>query len=156
MESRDLRNSSARLEQIWIKRSNGGPMDPVKNAELLENRGIVDNANQGGRRQVTLIEAEIWSDVCRILGADIPPETRRANLMISGLSLYNTRHRILLIGECQLEILGETKPCRLMDEFFPGLKAELYPKWRGGAFARVLKGGKIKLGDLIMWQKSIK
>ncbi len=38
------------LEAIWLKRVRGGPMDPVASAELVAGRGLVGNANQGGRR----------------------------------------------------------------------------------------------------------
>ena len=46
----------AKLEAIWIKRVRRGKMDPVLTAELIAGKGIVGNANQGGRRQVTIIE----------------------------------------------------------------------------------------------------
>ena len=45
-----------RLEAIWIKRAKRGVMDPVSRATLVADRGITGNANQGGRRQVTIIE----------------------------------------------------------------------------------------------------
>ncbi len=36
-----------------------------------------------------------------------------------------------------------------MDAIVPGLKAVLTPDWRGGALARVLEGGDIRVGDPI-------
>ena len=47
------------LRAIWIKRMKRGPMDPRETATLVPGRGLVGNANQGGRRQVTLISE--WS-----------------------------------------------------------------------------------------------
>ena len=41
----------SRLEQIWIKRVRRGPMDPAQKASVVAGKGIVGNANQGGRRQ---------------------------------------------------------------------------------------------------------
>ena len=36
-----------------------------------------------------------------------------------------------------------------MEEIAAGLKAALTPDWRGGALARVLRGGDIAVGDEI-------
>ena len=138
-----------RVERIWIKRFRRGPMDSVPEAELVADRGIVGNANQGGRRQVTVIEREAWEDLMTRLGAALDPSTRRANLMLSGIPLKKTRGQILLIGECRLEIFGETKPCERMEASFPGLKSAMYGEWRGGVFARVAVGGVISVGDAV-------
>jgi MOSC domain-containing protein YiiM len=140
-----------RLEAIFIKRAKKGPMDPATRAELVAGRGIVGNANQGGHRQVTLIEREAWDRMMTELGADAPPWTRRANLLVSGFPLAETRGRELRIGGCILRIAGETRPCELMDELVPGLREVMRPEWRGGAFAEVLTGGSIAVGDPIEW-----
>ena len=141
---------TGRLESIWVKRVRRGPMDPVARAELVVGRGLVGNANQGGRRQLTIIEQEVWHELMRQLEATLPPTVRRANLMVSGIRLRQTRHHVLDIGGCQLEILGETKPCERMEEALPGLRAAMYPEWRGGVFAAVVRGGHIQVGDPIV------
>lgn len=143
--------STARLEAIWIKRVRRGPMDPVDSAALRAGSGIVGNANRGGRRQVTIIEREVWESVMREAGGSLPPSSRRANLMVSGVSLARMRGRILRIGECRIRILGETKPCERMEEQLPGLRDVMYPDWRGGAFGEVLDDGTIRVGDAISW-----
>jgi MOSC domain-containing protein YiiM len=143
--------STGRLRKIWIKRMKLGPMDSVSSAELVAGRGLVGNANQGGRRQVTLIEQEAWENLMGHLGSTLSPSARRANLMISGLELANSRGRVIHIGECRIRIYGETKPCERMDEALPGLKDAMYDDWRGGAYGEVLDDGQIKLGDEIWW-----
>src|SRR5689334_13605292 len=100
-----------RLEAIWIKRMRRGPMDPVARAMLVAGRGLEGNANQGGRRQVTIIEREAWDEVMTELGAALSPAARRANLMLSGIQLAQTRGRILRIGSARLRMYGEAKPC---------------------------------------------
>jgi MOSC domain-containing protein YiiM len=143
---------SGRLEAIWVKRMKLGPMDPVAEARLVAGRGIAGNANQGGRRQVTLIEREVWEDLMRSLGGALPPWRRRANLMVSGVSLVRTRGRVLAVGGVRLRVLGETKPCERMEEALPGLREAMFPDWKGGAFAEVLDDGTVRVGDGITWE----
>ncbi len=142
-----------KLEAIWIKRMKLGPMDPKASVILMKGKGLKDNANIGGKRQVTIIEKEVWEKHTQTLNIKLPPSARRANLMISGLPLANTRGKILKIGNCLLKINGETKPCERMDELHKGLKDVMYKDWGGGAFAEVLNDGEIKEGDEVKWQE---
>ncbi|ANM31873.1 sulfurase [Acidobacteria bacterium Mor1] len=139
------------LERIWTKRGRGLPLDARERAELIAGRGLDPNARLGGRRQVTLMEREVWEDRTRELGI-LDPAVRRANLLVSGFPLARTTGRILRIGDTRVEIRGETKPCRLMDEIQPGLKDALFDDWGGGAFGVVLEGGLIALGDELIWE----
>ena len=143
---------AGRLEAIWIKRAHRGPMDPAPVVELRAGRGIAGNADQGRKRQVTLIEREVWQRLMSELDADIPPAARRANLMVSGTGLADTRGRVLRIGACRLRIAGETRPCERMDEALPGLRAAMRPAWGGGAFAEVLDDGTVSVGDPVTWE----
>lgn len=136
-----------RLEQIWIKRFRRGPMDLAAEAQLDEGQGIAGNANRGGKRQVTVIEQEVWQRHMDVLHGDIDPSRRRANLMISGCVLRESRGRVLRIGTSRIMIHGETKPCELMEEALPGLRAVMFPSWGGGAFGEVITGGAIRVGD---------
>jgi MOSC domain-containing protein YiiM len=142
-----------RLEQIWIKRGKQGPMDLV-DAALLDDNGIAGNANRGGRRQVTIIARERWAELMRDLGADLPPSTRRANLMVSGIDLQRSRGRILRVGNTRLMINGETRPCEQMEAAHAGLQALMRERWGGGVFAAVLDGGELRVGDAVEWEKT--
>jgi MOSC domain-containing protein YiiM len=134
---------------IFIKRAHGGPMDSQTTAMLETDRGLVGNADRGGRRQVTLLSHERWAELMTRVEADLGPEARRANIVLSGIELENTRGRTLQIGECRLRIGGETRPCELMEETAPGLQAAMRERWGGGAFAEVLTGGQIAVGDAV-------
>ncbi len=141
-----------KLEAIWLKRMKGGPMDAKNSATLIANKGIAGNINQGGKRQVTILEKEVWDSVLEQVGASANPSARRANLLISGgLNMANTNGQILQIGNCQIRIYGETTPCKLMDKIQPGLREALKSNWGGGAFGEILNDANISVGDEVRW-----
>lgn len=130
-------------------------MDPVPTGELVTGRGLVGNADQDRRRQVTLIELEAWQRLMKELGGSISPAARRANLMVSGIALAETRERVLRVGVCRLRVGGETRPCERMDEALPGLRGAMGRNWGGGVFAEVLDDGEIAVGDEVVWEPVI-
>ena len=140
-----------RIEAIWLKRARGGPMDPVDRAELVADQGIVGNANQGGWRQVTVISSEAWAAAEEDLGSRVDPSARRANVLVTGIDLEETRDRVLRLGACRVQVRGETRPCHQMDEACDGLRQALDPNWRGGAFGVVLDDGEVAVGDAVTW-----
>ena len=139
------------LAAIWIKRANLGPMDAAERATLVAGRGIRGNANQRGRRQVTLLSHEYWQEITAHL-ASPDPVLRRANLLLTGIDLRASRGKTLRIGTCRIRILGETRPCERMDDACPGLRQALSTPWGGGAFGEVLDDGDIKVGDNAAWE----
>ncbi len=148
----EVKLMSGKLEAIWLKRGKGAPMDAHDHAQLIAGRGLLGNANQGGKRQVTILAQERWQELLQEVGANLSPKTRRANLVVSGIDLSNSRGRILLIGACRVLIHGETRPCEQMEAAWPGLQEAMRRNWSGGAFAEVLDGGEIRVGETIAWQ----
>jgi MOSC domain-containing protein YiiM len=143
---------AGRLEAIWIKRAHRGPMDPVSAGKLVAGRGLVGNADQGRRRQVTLIALEAWERLMQDLGGSISPAARRANLMVSGIHLAESLNRVMRVGACRIRLGGETRPCERMDEAWPGLRSAMGRNWSGGVFGQVLDDGEIAVGDEVQWE----
>jgi MOSC domain-containing protein YiiM len=141
-----------RVEAIWIKRRRRGPMDAVESAQAVADSGLAGNMNQGGRRQVTILSTEAWEAVQERLGVALDPGLRRANLLVSGIDLEETRDRVLELGSTAIRILGETTPCNLMEETCPGLLDALAPHWRGGVYGVVLRDGEVSVGDVVSWK----
>ena len=142
---------SGRIERIWIKTAHRGPMNPVERARVAAGKGLEGNADQGGERQITLIELERWRTATAELGIEVDPVTRRANVLVSGIDLARSVGRVLAIGSVRLRIRAETDPCRLMDKVQPGLRRALEPDWRAGASAEALDDGEIRVGDALRW-----
>ena len=127
-------------------------MDAQPSVQLVAGRGVAGSADQGGNRQVTLLARERWMAACESLGAPLDPRERRANVLVSGIDLENTRGRVLVVGPCRVRILGETKPCEQMDAAFEGLRNALRPRWGGGAYGEILDGGELTVGDETRWE----
>jgi MOSC domain-containing protein YiiM len=142
----------AKLHQIWIKRAHRGRMDGADRATLIAGRGLAGNADQGGTRQVTIVDLERWRHLMDTFRADFDTNARRANLVVEGLDLFDSRGRTLRIGVARLVIGGETRPCERMDETLPGLENAMRERWGGGAFAEVIEGGEISVGDEVSWE----
>jgi len=126
-------------------------MDRVLFAEAVAGRGLAGNKDQGGKRQVTLIDEARWREAQQELGADVDPSARRANILLRGIDLENQRGRSLRIGPCLVRIYNETRPCYQMDDAYPGLREALKPRWRAGAFGEIVEGGVIRVGDVVEW-----
>ncbi len=138
------------MEALWLKPEAYGPMEPVEELGVVARTGIERNADWGGKRQVTVIEKERWDAMMAALGGvDLDPSARRANVMVSGCDLGDSRHHILHLGDVRVEIRGETRPCERMDQAYQGLRRVMAAPWNGGVYGVILDGGAIRVGDTV-------
>ena len=138
------------LLAIAIRRASRTPMELLPEATITTEAGVAnDFRGKPGKRQVTVVAREGWTAACHDLNSEVPWTARRANLFIEGVPLAQSVGRVLRVGEVELEITGETTPCNRMDEAHDGLQTALKPDWRAGVTCRVLKPGKIAIGDAV-------
>lgn len=124
-------------------------MDPTDRARVVAGKGILGNANQGGKRQVTIVSNKHWGAVTAPLGEIADPRLRRANLLVSDIDFSDARGKILKIGNVRVRIYGETRPCEQMEDAVPGLQKAMSTPWGGGAFGEILNDGEIQIGDQV-------
>lgn len=137
-----------RLKGIAIRSASRAAMEEVDSVSVSVESGLAgDRHGDMAARQVTVLSAADWRAVCDELGADLPWTARRANLLLDGVDLPRVAGVRVGIGQCLLEITGETDPCGRMDEQRDGLRRALTPDWRGGRTCRVVSGGEIQVGD---------
>lgn len=140
-----------RVEALWTKHFRREPMHAVRRATAVTGKGIDGDAAFGrGRRQVTVVEREVFEKVREKLPEAVP-EMRRANVMVGGVRLAESVGGLLALGEVRIRVLGETKPCARMDEACPGLREALGPDWGGGVYGRVERGGEVVVGAEASW-----
>lgn len=119
---------------------------------MLAERGLeLDRVSRigGGKRQVTLVQAEHLDVIARLLGRREPidPALLRRNLVISGVNLIALKSTRFAVGESLLlEGTGPCEPCGKMDAAL-GDGAFHAMRGDGGITARVIEGGEIRIGD---------
>lgn len=146
------RPGAGRLVWIGLSSARRGEVRAAEWAEVVVGTGLVGDhhaSRGGGRRQVTLCQAEHLSAIASFLGRDaVRPEDLRRNLLVEGINLLALKDRRFRIGEVELEGTGPCAPCSRMEETLGpgGFQAT---RGHGGITARVLTSGQIRLGDPI-------
>ena len=155
---------AGRLDQVLLRPARGAPMQVVDVAEALAARGLAGDRSAtragpgplGGKRQVTLIQAEHLAVVAALMRrASVDATLLRRNLVFSGLNLLAARALFkdqplqLAIGDAVLlEISGPCEPCSQMEAALgPGGYNAM--RGHGGVTARVLQGGLLRVGDAV-------
>ncbi len=155
---------AGRIEAIYLRPGRDVRAVCVASALALAGRGLEGDRSAakpsgrpgGGKRQVTLIQAEHVPLIGLWTGQAVDPIDLRRNLVVSGVNLLAQRSlfddqplQVRLGADVVLEITGPCDPCSKMEALLgPGG----YNAMRGhsGTTARVLQGGRFAVGDAVV------
>ncbi len=163
-------NSQRRLLGRYIKDLNPGILTwiglrPARKLDMLEVKQVQALAEQGlegdhrctktlgSARQMTIISQEYIDLSAHFLGKAISPLQLRRNLVVSGINLSALRHQRFSIGDAIFEATALCHPCSRMEQAL-GKGAVAALLGHGGLCAKIIKSGKIKLGDAVTLIKS--
>ena len=125
-------------------------MRSLQSAQIIDGLGVEGDRyavkargpNSAGR-QVLLMDKETLEEL------GLTPGTVRENITTQGFPLYSLQmgQQVSVGPEVVLEITEFCEPCERMDAIRPGLREEL--DGRRGMLTRVVRGGKVSVGDTI-------
>jgi MOSC domain-containing protein YiiM len=111
-----------------------------------------DRANKGNpesKRQVTVIQFEHLAAAASFLGVEkIDPALVRRNIVVKGINLNALKSRQFRLGDAVLEMTGFCYPCERMEQNL-GKGGYNAMRGHGGITCRVIKEGKISIGDTV-------
>ena len=142
-----------RVKWIGLRPAKRQTMLEVDTTLALEGLGLEGDhrtsKTPGSGRQVTLISDEHIKLIADFLNTrSIEYASLRRNLVISGINLWVIRHQLVQVGEATLETTSWCHPCSRMEENI-GKGAVAAMLGQGGICAKVIKSGRISVGDSI-------
>lgn len=134
-----------KVKSINISKKKGVRKQPVKKAILKEGLGIEDDVHASpGNRQVSFLS---WERI-RDQEMGLRPGDFAENITTEGVDFTKIKLGDLVkIGNARLRISKIGKECHTRCKIFKQIGDCIMP--REGVFAEVIKGGEIKVGDLI-------
>jgi MOSC domain-containing protein YiiM len=147
---------------IHIASTGAAPMKPVHMAQAVPGKGLEGDryysklgtySNEAGSgRDVTLIEVEAIEALKREYKVELEPGQSRRNIVTRGIALNHFVEQEFRIGDVVLRGTRLCEPCAHMEKLtVKGAMRGLIH--RGGLRAEIVKGGTIRVGDAIHFQK---
>lgn len=136
------------IKAVCISEKKGTAKLNVRQAEIIENYGLKDDAHAGNwHRQVSLLSYEKIEEF-KSLGVDVNDGDFGENLIVEGIDLRTLpvgTH--IQINEVLLEVTQIGKECHTGCAIAQTVGKCIMPT--EGIFAKVLKGGIVKIGDTV-------
>ncbi len=127
-------------------------IEEKEEVKAIEDQGLEGDhysGRPGSKRQVTVIQQEHLRAVASYFGKEqIDPQLTRRNIVTRGINLHALKDRKFQIGEVVLEGTGDCAPCSRMEQNL-GAGGWNAMRGHGGLTARIVKGGRIRLGDSV-------
>ncbi len=140
-----------KVEWIGVRPARRETVAVVESVDASPEAGLDGDryGREGGKRQVTLIQAEHIEAVASMLGVDeVDPATLRRNIVVRGLNLVALKGKQFKVGDAVLEYTGLCHPCSHMEDALgPGGYNAM--RGHGGITATVIDGGTISLGNSV-------
>ena len=150
-EMKNTMPQTGTVQWLSVRPESRAPVEPLDEVAATTAHGLTGDHYDGtsGNRQVTLIQAEHLQAVAAILRmSTLEPGLTRRNIVVAGINLLAFSEQQFQIGEAILEMTGPCRPCSRMEENLgPGGYNAM--RGHGGITARVVKGGKIRVGDVV-------
>jgi MOSC domain-containing protein YiiM len=141
----------ARIIAVCRSDEKGTKKEPIDQGFLKEGFGLLGDAHadSAGHRQVSLLAVESIEKM-RALGLDLRPGDFAENLTTEGIDLLSLAPgtRITIGDEIVLEISQIGKECHSGCAIFQQVGECVMP--REGVFARVIRGGSVKVDDQVI------
>jgi MOSC domain-containing protein YiiM len=139
------------VEWIGLRPARDEAMKIVESAEAVTAGGLRGDRYKGGggKRGITLIQAEHLPVIAALSGREIEPSLLRRNVVVSGIPLIALKDRQFRIGGV---VLQGTQPCDPCSRMEAALGAGGYNAMRGmgGLCARIVSGGGFRVGDEVI------
>ena len=136
------------VDWIGLRPARLVPMQLVDSAEITGTGLVGDHHGSGGKRSLTLIQAEHLPVIAALTETQVTPGMLRRNIVISGINLIALRHEILKLGSAQIRLTGPCAPCSRMERTIgPGGYNAM--RGHGGWYAEVVSSGRISRGDTL-------
>jgi cyclic pyranopterin phosphate synthase len=141
--------TKGRIKAISISEERGTQKVNVPEADLKANFGIIGDAHAGDwNRQISLLDFESIDKINK-KGLDISPGDFAENITTEGIDLGTLiiGSRLRLGNNVELEITQFGKTCHGRCQIYERIGDCVMP--RKGVFAKVLRGGSIRISDTI-------
>ncbi|MCR5147679.1 MAG: MOSC domain-containing protein [Eubacterium sp.] len=154
MKLNDISEKKGIIKAICISEKRGTAKHPVKEAELIEDYGIENDAHAGKwHRQVSVLSAEVIDEFNK-KGASVKDGDFGENLIIEGIDVkkYPVGSTLSILSDdsssVELKLTQKGKQCHSHCHIYESVGDCIMP--REGVFFEVIKGGRISVGNEVI------